>query len=164
MIRSRKTDVPLPTSTSVFAQCTMNDAVLLLTDEELDDDILEKRYDLGYSRHPLDVSRRFGNGTWSRVCYIGGLLVIWLSTAVVSSGVWNYWLHSGHKSDMNRDQLIFSPAQSEVEYLVQTFQQNISEVPVSFRDPDTADMAWDDLYNSKWRGRSLNNPLLAIDH
>jgi hypothetical protein len=95
---------------------------------------------------------------WRSIIFAGLLLALWVLSAVASSAAFHYYQRR-HYYD---PQITFSPAQSEIEYIVQNFQQNISEASVAFRDPLTVDDAWDDLYNgmltTRFRYMPADNP------
>ena len=129
----------------------MDDALPLLTADELDGRDVARKYNLGYNRRFSDAANHPTAAAWRKGLYSGLLLLLWLSTAVLSSTAWHYHEYSQRRHiTLYGAQKTFSPAQSAIEYIVQTFQQNITEVPLAFQDPNTADLAWDDLYNGKW--------------
>ena len=100
-------------------------------------------------------SRKLFKVVGRRGLYVGSVFVLWLSTVVVSAGIWShYGLHQRTLTTVGASQMTYSPAQSEIEYFVLTFQQNISEVHRDFRDPDTVDEAWLGLYARELFGRS----------
>ncbi|KAK4493601.1 hypothetical protein PRZ48_015268 [Zasmidium cellare] len=43
--------------------------------------------------------------------------------------------------------MTYSPVQSEIEYVVKTFDHNLVNSPVEFQDPETVDQAWASLYD-----------------
>ncbi|KAK7890231.1 hypothetical protein LTR67_008116 [Exophiala xenobiotica] len=76
---------------------------------------------------------------------IGWALVVVLSLALLHNNVWGS--DRFQQTKLFPAQLTYSPAQDEIEYRVQTFQQNLQDSLLEFQDPEMVDQAWSDLYN-----------------
>jgi hypothetical protein len=93
-----------------------------------------------------------------RTCYtrcFQSLAVIFPWTAAVALSVYivltkTWGSNRFQQTKLFPSQMTYSPAQSEIEYVVRTFDHNLVNSPVKFQDPDTVDAAWADLYDGEF--------------
>ena len=93
----------------------------------------------------------------SRACYspfYRALALIFPWTATIALSVYiiltRTWGSNRFQQTMLfPSQMTYSPAQSEIEYVVRAFDHNLVNSPIEFQDPDTVDAAWAGLYDGE---------------
>ena len=74
-------------------------------------------------------------------------ITIALSVYILSTKTWGS--NRFQQTMLFPSQMTYSPVESEIEYIVQTFDHNLVNSPVEFQDPETVDAAWADLYDGE---------------
>ena len=120
------------------------DSSPLLSDDFYWDEVVIEKHTLDHAdggQHNSEFSQQYTSKR-RRLLYAGALILPWMLTIVLSIYVGNVWAQ-----DRDRCQQTFSPVQSAVEYGLKTFEQDITDAPAEFRNPDTVDEAWFNLYD-----------------
>ena len=116
---------------------------LLVENEDLERGYEESSSRLGGQR----ASRKW----WSALRLLGHILpwsiIALLSIDAIKARTWS----SNRFQQTKRfpSQMTYSPAQSEIEYVVKTFDHNLVNSPIDFQDPETVDGAWANLYDGE---------------
>ena len=97
---------------------------------------------------PFDRARAH-RARWTILFRIANYILPWTFTMVLSLYVImnRTWRNTRFQQiKLFPSQMTYSPAQSEIEYVVQSFDHNLVNSPLDFQDPATVDDAWASLY------------------
>ena len=128
----------------------------LLAEKPCTDDALLSRhsFEVAEALEEAECSKQDHTSTKRHSHRKGAIAVCWMISVFLSGYLGSNWPQS-----RNAYQQTYSPVQSEIEYVLKTFEQDIVFAPIEFQNPDTVDEAWLSLYDCK----QILKPLQSTD-